>query len=329
MTLASILKIENIRPIPEADRIEQANVLGYNVVIKKGEFKEGDYCVFFYPDTVVDNTNPVFSFLDSKQYRIKQVKFRGVRSQGLALPLSSFGITEFSENQDVTELTKTKKYELPITQQLESRGGLPHFIRRTDEENILKYKRAVEELAGKSFYISLKCDGSSFSAYLRNGEFGVCSRSLELKRPVDYAVNNWWKMVKKYNLEEKMKEIGGNFAIQGEVVGPGINGNKMKFPEHDLYVFDIWDINNQQYFGYSKLLEVCNKMSLKHVPILKAGLSFADSLETLQDAADILDCYEVGRPGVKAEGMVVRGKDVLFSSCLNGRLSVKVINNNY
>ena len=53
MKLASIQTINDIRPIPGADRIEAATVLGYQTVIKKGEFRPGDLCVWHEPDTVV------------------------------------------------------------------------------------------------------------------------------------------------------------------------------------------------------------------------------------------------------------------------------------
>jgi len=98
--LASIQKIHSLRPIPGADSIELGTVLGYQTVVKRGEFQEDDWCIFHLPDTIVDANNPVYSFLEKQGYRIKISKFKGVYSQGLALPLSileRFGKLEKTE----------------------------------------------------------------------------------------------------------------------------------------------------------------------------------------------------------------------------------------
>jgi hypothetical protein len=44
--LASIQKITEIRPIPNADNIEVAAVLGWEIVIKKNEFNVNDLIIF-------------------------------------------------------------------------------------------------------------------------------------------------------------------------------------------------------------------------------------------------------------------------------------------
>ena len=88
MKLASIQKIADIRAIAGADRIEAATVLGYQTVIKKGEFRPGDLCVWHEPDTVVAE-RPEYEFLRNQGFRLKVSRFKGQVSQGLALPLAS------------------------------------------------------------------------------------------------------------------------------------------------------------------------------------------------------------------------------------------------
>ncbi|WP_337564108.1 hypothetical protein [Megasphaera sp.] len=61
--LASIQKIISLTPIPNADRIELARVLGWKCVVKKGEFKVGDKCVYIEIDSIPPSDNPVFDFL--------------------------------------------------------------------------------------------------------------------------------------------------------------------------------------------------------------------------------------------------------------------------
>src|SRR5688500_5329560 len=89
--LVSIQTVENIAPIEGADQIVAARVMGWNVVVKKGEFRSGDPCVFFEIDSVLPESAPWAQFLRPHGFRVKTLKLRGVLSQGLALPLSILG----------------------------------------------------------------------------------------------------------------------------------------------------------------------------------------------------------------------------------------------
>jgi RNA ligase (TIGR02306 family) len=92
--LASIQVIKELSPINGADAILCAKVLGWECVVKKSEFAVGDKCVYFEIDSVL----PISSWNDhlrregekDKPVRIKTRRFKGVLSQGLALPLSIF-----------------------------------------------------------------------------------------------------------------------------------------------------------------------------------------------------------------------------------------------
>jgi hypothetical protein len=104
--LAYTAKCGAIKPIEGADNIELMAVNGWNVIVKKGEFKEGDYCVYFE----IDSKLPVEAwsvFMAPKHYKVKTMKLNKFRviSQGLALPLDSFGIFILeTENVDLTEI---------------------------------------------------------------------------------------------------------------------------------------------------------------------------------------------------------------------------------
>src|SRR3954465_1972802 len=108
MKLASIQTISEIRPIDGADRIEAASVLGYQTVIKKGEFRAGDRCVWHEPDTVVSE-KPEYEFLRKQGFRLKVSRFKGQVSQGLALPLSILPTATYGIGDDVTALTGIRK----------------------------------------------------------------------------------------------------------------------------------------------------------------------------------------------------------------------------
>ena len=103
--LAHIERVTNIRPIEGADNIEQCNVLGWNLICKKGEFKENDPCVYIEIDSKVPEREE-FEFLRAKGFKVKTMKLSkfGVISQGLALPKNIFKeLSDLSEGTDVTD----------------------------------------------------------------------------------------------------------------------------------------------------------------------------------------------------------------------------------
>jgi RNA ligase (TIGR02306 family) len=181
MKLASIQIIKDIRPIEGADRIEAATVLGYQTVIKKGEFRPGDLCVWHEPDTVVAE-KPEYEFLRKQGFRLKVSRFKGQVSQGLALPLTVLPAATYSVGDDVTALTGIGKYEKPISPNLAgvAKGPFPSWMPKTDEPNLRSFPAALDEFVGRECVITQKVDGTSATYYLRRGEFGVCSRNLEL-----------------------------------------------------------------------------------------------------------------------------------------------------
>lgn len=108
---AHIEKIFNFRSIEGKDLIEQANVLGWNLIIKKGDFQENDLCVYIEIDSIVPSDNETFSFLEKRNYKIKTMKMAGVISQGIAFPLSILPKGNYKEGDDVTSILKIKKIE--------------------------------------------------------------------------------------------------------------------------------------------------------------------------------------------------------------------------
>ena len=89
--LAYTQKITNIQPIAGADNIELVHVNAWPLIAIKGEFQEGDTCVFFEIDSQLPEEER-YEFLRKKGFKVKTYELRKfhVVSQGLALPLSLF-----------------------------------------------------------------------------------------------------------------------------------------------------------------------------------------------------------------------------------------------
>lgn len=106
--LAYTARVGEITPIAGADSIELVSVLGWKVIAKIGEFKEGDLCVYFEIDSKLPEAE-WSEFLRNKNFKVKTMKLGkfGVISQGLALPLSAFDVEiPREENIDLTEILK-------------------------------------------------------------------------------------------------------------------------------------------------------------------------------------------------------------------------------
>lgn len=89
--LAYVVKVKEVLPIDGADNVELVVINGWRVMVKKNEFRAGDYAVYFEVDSKLPEAEP-FLFLAAKKYRIKTQKyFKGtVFSQGLILSFNDF-----------------------------------------------------------------------------------------------------------------------------------------------------------------------------------------------------------------------------------------------
>jgi hypothetical protein len=182
----------------------------------------------------------------------------------------------------------------------------------------------LHEFKHKAYVISVKVDGTSGTFYINRNEFGVCSRNLELKFDEN---NSFWRIANKYDIENKLKIHfpNKNIALQGEVFGPGIQGNLLGADEISFAAFNLFDIDAQTYLNHSELSEFTNSTNIPMVKILEIGGSFEYTLNELQEMANSLTYIN----GNLAEGIVIRPLIETQSLVLNGRLSGKIISEQF
>ena len=102
--LAYIVAIDEIRPIPNYDRVEHARTNGWWVIVSKNDnLKVGDKCVYFEIDSRVPSDDPRFAFLEKRDFKVRTLKMCKVISQGLLMPVSVFGFDDLPVGTDVTE----------------------------------------------------------------------------------------------------------------------------------------------------------------------------------------------------------------------------------
>lgn len=333
MKLASIEIIKSLKPHSNADRLELAQVLGWQSVVQKDIHKEGDKVVFIVIDSIVprcswseflvDKNNP------NKPIRLKMIKLRGEHSAGIVIPLKMFPseFENYEVGKDITDLLNIKKYvkEIPAHLAGENVGDFPtHLACKTDEDNGLSHPEIVQETLKEPVTITLKCDGSSCTIIIENGEIKeVCSRNLSKKETEN---NGFWKAARKLRIPE-----GFTGVVQGEICGPGIQKNPLKLNDIELLVFQVKK-SDQTYMNYQEMKGFCNvEMQCSVVPLINDGVSFVganleEALNKLQDLAD-QQVYPISKEA--AEGIVVRPKTYPKSYENRRPLGFKILNRNY
>jgi hypothetical protein len=357
MKEATLQKIATLTPIPGADRIESATLqgLGWSFVVQKGKFAPGDACVFFAIDSLLPEGKPWTAFLEKKGkefLRIHSMRFKGALSQGLALPIHDL-IPDFDTNRkfqdwaakfpgdkwceswgdkkfnlpppgfDVTEFFGVRHFEKPIPEGMEGdpKGNMPGCIPRTKETMLQDLPGILKAMEGQEIVITVKCDGTSGTFARLNGELYVCGRHWAFNETPD---DIYWRVFRRYGLD-KILEANEGIAIQAEVVGPGLGGNKLKLPDIQMRVFDVWDIGKAEYWGHHELAAFCRNNNLPMVPVDEITTMEGEKLDIgwwLKKAEGLYEGTSCLR-----EGIVVRTTKAQYLQEVNNRASFKVFNN--
>ena len=355
--LVTIRTVSKLVDIEGADNIVAAIIDGWQVVVKKNEFKQNDKCVFFEIDSFLPK-EPRYEFLGKTQlynniegYRLKTIKLRKTLSQGLALPLTLFPeLTEsvFNLPEDLSQMLNVVKYD---NEQAVKKPGLkagnaeakfPDFIPKTDQERIQNLTSKFITSKDEIYEETLKMDGSSMTCYKIHKElrwlqkltnmlrltnykpyhFGVCSRNLELKRPTkDSPKSDFWDIAIENNIEDILP-VG--YALQGELCGPRIQSNHEKLNENHYYIFDIYNIDKQRYLMPAERqlmfsILIRETKTMHHTQIVENG--FKPFQLTLEELLERVDTQSVNK-GTISEGRV-------YKNISNPNDTFKVINNRY
>ena len=362
--LASVQTISSLSPIPNADRIVLAEVQGWNVIVRKDEFEVGDKCVYFEIDSILPDANREFHFITRKSEnedkwgdaRLKTMKMRGVVSQGLALPLNILDVPSYTRvGTDVSKDLNISKYEKPEV--AEGTGNVrsskessfpTHLVPKTDEPYIQSHTEILDDLRpGDTLIATQKLDGTSATYLVTRRKVGfwkfgwykydtyVCSRNRSVGRNDGThkdlpAENVYWKINDDYAITKKLRTLlddtGRTFAVQGEIVGPGIQKNPLKLDALKFYVHNIWDVDARAHLSPSDMNKTAYVLGLAPVEeetivVIGEGDNGIPNAVFFADQAAAMPKY--------IEGLVYRLKEPRKSRATGQRLSFKVINVNY
>jgi RNA ligase (TIGR02306 family) len=270
--LATIETISDLRPHPNADSLELATVRGWQICVKKGEFKPGGLCVYCEIDSVLPE-RPEFEFLRDRKFRIKTIKLRGELSQGICFPMDILhGYVDDAvilwPGDDVTQQLGVTLYSPPLPACLggDVVGSFPSFIPKTDCERIQNHEWLLHsDLSHVEWSATEKLDGSSATFFWKDDALHVCSRNWELK----YSERNaFWQAALRANLEAVLRHSFEHLALQGELLGPGIQGNRYKLGQPSLFFFDAFDWRERRYLDVLDFFNFCDLMDLDTVPLM-------------------------------------------------------------
>lgn len=349
--LATIREISALRPISGADKIEVAQIDGWECVVKKGEFSVGQYVVYIEVDSVLPKC-PEFEFLRDRKFRVRTIKLRGQVSQGLVMPLSILPSgTPITKDLDVTDLLGITKYDPQAQQEAQlllkqakapthpiikfmmrfrwfrklfsktkHKYEFPDWIAKTDETRIQNMTKLFETESKREtqFSVTEKMDGQSVTYFLQRiskhkFEFGVCSRNIRLGTPDN---SSYWTVAQNYNMENILRQLIGNhdtIVIQGEICGNGIQGNKYHISGYELFVFNL--IYPDHKCSTTEIENLVVPLGLKTVPILEEGKTLP---ATITELVEYAKGYSTVRKEQKREGVVMRN--------MQSNISFKVIN---
>lgn len=339
--LATIRQVKEILPIADADAIVVVKIDGWNCVALKDEFAVGDRCVYFEIDSFIPLCPQVEHIRarahkrmgEKEGVRIKTIKLRGVISQGLALPLNKFpdAMTAFSNTVhntedgyfDVSDILGVEKYETPIPASLNGQvfGNFPVHIKKTDQERCQNLGADIFVKNKDSRYeVTMKLDGTSFTAFYFNGEDGVCGRNWQLQINEENQHNSLIRMYVDSGLQQILSKFGRNFALQGELMGPGIQKNREGLSTHTLFIFDIYDIDRGCYLTpvdrHNVMAELWNRGlkrdMVEHVPVLTMGATLKDlGINTVDELLKFAEGPSLNH--AVREGLVFKRVDGAFS----------------
>ena len=350
-----VVRVEKVEPHPNAYKLDIAHIKGWQCVVGRDEFKEGEHGFYFPLDAVLPDHLLEFLFASSKikpPSRIKTIKLRGAISQGLivkgVIQCAGGGVhygRDYVLGVDMTEFLGVTKYEPPqkelpnLMKTGQSRVNHPGFQRFTDVENWKNYPKVFQP--GDSVIVTEKIHGTNFRCgwvplhantpwkrfkkffgFVPEYEFVYGSRNVELAdhNPTYYGKNVYAEIVERYGLRDKLK-FGE--VLYGEIYGDGIQkgyGYGLTGGQHRLAGLDM--THHGEWMHAGTMRHRFTEMGIDGAPLLYCG-RYVEMLVLLASGAS-----HIGGQPVR-EGVVIRSMMGDERCPLLGRKILKVINDDY
>lgn len=252
--LVTVQTVKEVFPIENADLIERVRILGWNVVVGKGEFKVGDKVAYFEIDTLLPETDSRYEKLQKRGQKtiaanghevrghvLSSIKLRGIVSQGLVMNLAELGFSDAqieatSVGEDISHIAGIFKYEEPVPMNAGIIGPFDkNFAPKSDAIRAQSLSDYWDEIVGLEWVPSVKVDGSSHTIINDKSNIRIFGRNWEL----DLESSGGYIIAKNAGIVDVVQENPG-MAIQFEYVGPGVQSNRLKLDKNQGIVFAVF-----------------------------------------------------------------------------------------
>ncbi len=261
------VKIDEVKPHPNADRLQVLTVLGWQLVSQKGLWHVGDPAIYIPPDSVLpvelSDKLEVTKYLSKG--RIKVAKLRGENSFGLLLNAE---MAEGVPDDKLAEHFGITKYEPPIKFQANDAAESPFWFHKfTDMENIRNYPTVFEN---QLVLITEKLDGTAFRVGFDGLNWFAGSKNYARKQGGVY-----WMPFEDINLRAMMAQMyldtpyaNQKIMVFGEIYGKGVpNGDKSMNYGTDKPKYAVYDISvDGKYIGAANMAYFCTNYEVPLVP---------------------------------------------------------------
>ncbi len=331
-----VAEIERLSPHTNADSLELAQILGWQMVVRKGEYQEKDRIVFFPPDTILpDAVAERFEVKDylGKGNRVRQIRLRGEPSFGLAVAPDD---PAWELGQNVADYYGATKYEPPV-RQTGGRGAgggptdtlpeHPLFPRYTSIENLRNYPRVLQ--AGEPVWVSEKLHGTNVRVGLIEGD--LYAGSHRLSRKIADNATAWLENFYVYplalptvrHLLHLLGRAHRQVILYGEVYGDRVQSFSYgKIGTLGYRAFDL--LLDGKFVDWSEFLEICAHYGVETVPNLGLVSFSLESIKALSEGTTDL----MAENAHIREGVVVRPEQERSDPRI-GRVILKYLSDAY
>lgn len=312
--------VSALHPIVGADRIELAQVDGYQVVVQKGKFKPGDWAIYIpeqaiLPDEMIREMGLEGRLSGGNKNRVKAVRLRGCLSQGLLYDMPEWA--ERDTSKDYAERLGITKWTPFIPPSMSGQlVPAPDLMRWCEVENIRKLRWQDPEtgvwfdpLEGLAVEVTEKVHGTCFIAtMMRDGTAmvsskGVAGRACSL---VEDERNLYWRAYREHGLGGVLADVlraypaAPSASIYGEVFGAGVQDLTYGLAGTSFAAFDVRA--GSEWLPRSEWEPIIAGNFVATVPLLYTGQYDYEAVWALAKGQNI-----AGSPGAHIrEGVVVR-----------------------
>jgi RNA ligase (TIGR02306 family) len=319
--IVQVATITGVKKHPNADTLDIAEVLGWQVVTKKGDFSVGEKVVYFPPNVVlpkeVSDKFGVTKYLANG--RIRCAKLRGEPSFGL---VSRPEDASWEVGANVADHYGAKKYTPPIrTSSGEFDDPHPYFTCYTEIEDLRNYPDVLS--TGEEVVITEKIDGTNCRVGIIDGEFMAGSKRNRRKQPPEdqMKTNLYWYPLTIGGVRDLLvglSEEHEQAILFGETYGK-VQDLRYGLDESiDFVAFDL--MVDGRYLNYEDFKEKCKRHGIPTAPLMARQEFYLPAVRELSSGHSIL-----GGGAHAMEGVVVRPvKERTSPRC--GRVILKYIN---